>query len=113
MNKLWTICLGLLLVFGCQQAPEPKEVSGTVRVGHEVRAFQDNADNKEYWLIDKSGQLMQQYQNTIKSNVINYQPVYAKLQVLDIGRMNDGFGAEYDGTYEVRQIIFMSPQPHP
>ena len=102
-----------LLSSGCSTSPQSQEVEGTVRLGHEVRSFTDSRTGQEYWLIDKSGQLMQQYQNTIKSNVINYQPVYAKLQVLDIGRMNDGFGAEYDGTYEVRQIIFMSPHPHP
>ena len=94
MNKIWMILGCLLLVLGCQQAPEPKEVSGTLQLGHEVRAFRDNADNKEYWLIDKSGQLIQQYLQALQTDIINYQPVYAKLLVRDIGRMSDGFGAE-------------------
>lgn len=89
-----------------------QEVEGTVRLGHEVRSFTDSRTGQEYWLIDKSGQLMQQYQQALQTDIINYQPVYAKLLVRDIGRMSDGFGAEYDGTYEVEQILLLSPQPH-
>lgn len=108
MNKLWTICLGLLLVLGCQQAPEPKEVSGTLRLGHEVRAFQDNADNKEYWLIDKSGRLMSEYQKLLGTEIIKYQPVNARLKVRETTNPQDGFGADYDGTYELEEIIELS-----
>ena len=109
MNKLWTIFLGLLLVLGCQQAPEPKEVSGTLRLGHEVRAFRDNADNKEYWLIDKSGRLMSEYQKVLGTEVIKYQPVKAKLKVKETTNPQDGFGADYDGTHELEEIIFLQP----
>ena len=31
-----------------------KEVEGTLRLGHEVSSFTDNADQKEYWLQSKS-----------------------------------------------------------
>ena len=74
-------------------------------MGHEVRSFTDNSDKKEYWLIDKSQSLMPAYQKIIGQEVADYQPIHARLQVKDIGKIEDGFGAEYDGGYEVKKII--------
>lgn len=107
MNKTY---LALFLITGlicaCSQS---KEVNGTLRLGHEVRSFTDASDHKEYWLIDKSGQLMPAYQKIIGQETINYQPINARLTVKDIGKINDGFGAEYDGAYELKKIIELSP----
>ena len=112
MNKLWTIFLGLLLMIGCQQAPEPKEVSGTLQLGHEVRAFRDNADNKEYWLIDKSGRLMTEYQKLLGTETVKYQPVQATLKVREITEPQEGFGADYDGTDELEDIVLLQALPN-
>lgn len=107
MKKLLIIALSLGILSGCSD--NTKEVEGTIRLGHEVRAFTDNQDQKEYWLIDKSGQLKTAYQQAIGSNVMNYQPIKAKLKVQDLGKIEDGFAAEYDGTYEVKQILTLTP----
>lgn len=95
----------LSLLSACSQE---KEVEGTLRLGHEVRSFTDQADNKEYWLIDKSGQLMPAYKKITGQEIINSQPIHAKLIVKDIGKISDGFGAEYDGAYELKKIIKLS-----
>ena len=39
---------------------------------------------------------------------MKYQPIKAILKVQDIGEQTDGFGAEYEGTYEVKEIISLS-----
>ena len=96
----------LLLIQPASSALEGnKEVSGTLRMGHEVRSFTDNEDNKEYWLIDKSDNLMKAYNEAIKPQIAKYQPLQARLKVKDLGKIQEGFGAEYDGTYEVQEII--------
>ncbi len=110
MNKIWTILGCLLVVLGCQQEPVSKEVNGILQLGHEVRSFRDNADNKEYWLIDKSGRLMSEYQKILGDEVAKYQPVKARLKVREIAKPQDGFGADYDGAYELEEIIDLTAQ---
>ena len=104
MIKIFTSIFCLLYLLGCQQS-QLKEVSGTLRIGHEVRSFTDTQDKKEYWIIDKSGTLIKEYQKTIGTNIVNNQPVSAVLKVKNIGKIDEGFGAEYDGAYEVKKII--------
>ncbi len=91
-----------------QNESEVKNVEGIVRIGHEVRSFQDNRDCKEYWLVDKSGKLVRKYKNIIGTEDVHYQPVFARLKVKNIGKMSEGFGAEYDGAYEVIEIEDLS-----
>ena len=105
MKNIINIFLLTLSICSCSQT---KEVEGTLRMGHEVRSFTDASDHKEYWLIDKSQSLMPAYQKIIGKEVADYQPVHARLQVKDIGKIEDGFGAEYDGGYEVKKIISIS-----
>ena len=105
MKNIINIFLLTLSICSCSQT---KEVEGTLRMGHEVRSFTDASDHKEYWLIDKSQSLMPAYQKIIGKEVADYQPVHARLQVKDIGKIEDGFGAEYDGGYEVKKIISLS-----
>lgn len=109
MKKVILCLVGLLLV-GCgiynhQDTNNIKTVSGTLVIGHEVRAFTDNQDGKEYWVIDKSGKLIAEYKKTIGTDIVNYEPVKAKLKVQQKSKMTDGFGADYTGTYEVKEII--------
>ena len=49
------------------------------------------------------------YQKAIGSNIMNYRPVKAKLTVQDLGKIKEGFAAEYNGTYEVQEIISLTP----
>lgn len=107
MKNICLILLSLIIITSCTD--KKKEVEGTIRLGHEVRAFTDNQDKKEYWLIDKSGNLEKAYQKAIGSNMMNYRSVKAKLTVQDLGKIKEGFAAEYNGTYEVQEIISLTP----
>ena len=97
----------IFLISACSalQQNNTKTVTGTLALGHEVRSFTDDADGKEYWVVDKSGELMKMYKNVIGSDIINSQPTKAKLKVKQLPILEDGFGAEYDGTYQVIEII--------
>ena len=106
MKNIYIVLLSLSLLTNCSDGV--KEVEGTVRLGHEVRAFTDNKDQKEYWLLDKSGNLEKAYQEAIHSKIMNYQPVRAKLKVQPRKKSEDGFAAEYDGTYEIKQILTLT-----
>ena len=107
MKNIYIVLLCLSFLTSCSN--EVKEVEGTARLGHEVRAFTDNKDQKEYWLLDKSGTLEKAYQEAIHSRIMNYQPVRAKLKVQPRKKSEDGFAAEYDGTYEIKQILTLTP----
>ena len=48
---------------------------------------------------------MKAYNEAIKPQIAKYQPLQARLKVKDLGKLQEGFGAEYDGTYEVQEII--------
>ena len=97
----------IVLLSGCFENNE-YHVDGVLRLGHEVRSFENMADCKEYWIVDKSGKLMEKYKEVIGSQIINNQPIQARLKVKNLGKMSEGFGAEYDGAYEVIEIEDLS-----
>ena len=88
----------------CACAENKAEViSGTLTMGHE------DGQDKEFWLIDKSGDLYEQYQKVAPIESGAYIPVLAELKVTELPKMQDGFGAEYDGTYDVIETISITP----
>lgn len=105
----WVAFFSLLtFISGCAKYSE-KVVSGSLTMGHEVRSFIQNGQDKEYWIIDKSGDLYEQYMHVAPLEQGAYIPVSAELKVKELPKMEDGFGAEYDGTYEVIEIISLYP----
>lgn len=105
MIKNFCIVVSTLLLLSCGLTKNCREVSGILRFGHEVRSFTNLEDGNEYWIVDKSGKLMAEYKKIIGTEVINNQPVSAKLKILKIEKQPDGFGKEYAGTYELKEII--------
>lgn len=98
----------------CSQSNEKstiKNVEGTLFIGHEVRSFTENGKKQSYWVIDKTGNLISEYKKATNSSIINGQPVSAVLRVEEKPRLSDGFGADYDGTYNVLKIISLLPVP--
>lgn len=79
-------------------------LSGMVRLGHEVRSFQPENSDKEFWIVDKSGQLEEKY-NKLTGGNKNGKPVKATLKLKYDGQWEDGFAAEYDGVYLVSKVI--------
>ena len=104
-NKFCIVTVLMCLLSSCGFADKSEEVNGVLRFGHEVRSFTDQRDGKEYWVIDKSGNLMAEYKKVIGTEVINNQPVQAKLRIKSVKVQPDGFAKGYAGTYEVKEII--------
>lgn len=107
MRKI-LLFLFCIFITACSENTE-KVVSGTLTMGHEVRAFVETGQDKEYWIIDKSGGLYKQYLQIAPIEQGAYIPINAELKVKELPKMEDGFGAEYDGTYEVLEIISLYP----
>lgn len=104
MTLIQKVLLAVCSVFllACSQE---STVQGTLVMGHEVRSFTADGQDKEYWVIDKSGDLYKMYQEIAPIENGAYVPVRAELKVKELPKMQDGFGAEYDGTYEVVEIV--------
>ena len=106
--RIWKFIYILLILASCTNLrnSQSQTVIGISSLGHEVKSFKSNG--KDYWLIDKSGTLEASYIKFIKSEIINYQPVVAILQVNRTNKMIDGFGADYDGTYQVDKVVSLT-----
>ncbi len=81
----------------------PKTVEGILSIGHEVRSLSIEGDTCAYWVADKTGKLVQLY-DSITGGVKNGRPVYAKLQVVDVGHSEEGFAGGYDRVLQVTGI---------
>lgn len=77
--------------------------SGIITIAHEVRTFQPENSDTIYWLVDKSDYLLQRL---IESGLPEWQ-VKAELEVKNIGKIEDGFAAEYLAAYQLLRILKM------
>lgn len=82
-------------------------VRGELVIGHEVRSFKAEGDSADYWIVDETGELMQKYDDMTKG-VKNGKPVYVELEVIDMGKADDGFAADYEGVYQIMKINKMA-----
>lgn len=79
------------------------KVKGILVIGDETRSFTTVGDSKSYWIVDKTGTLYQKYDEETKG-IKNGKPVEVELEIKDLGPTTEGFGASYDGVYEVVKI---------
>lgn len=79
-------------------------LSGEVRIGHEVRSFRPENSDKEYWLVDKTGTLTEIYDRKTGEQK-NGKPLQMMLKLEYNGKWDDGFAADYDGVYFVREVL--------
>lgn len=82
-------------------------MSGTLRIGHEVRSFVPDGSGEDFWIVDKTGTLSGKY-DALTGGVKNGKAVSAKLRLEYNGKWDDGFAAEYDGVYFVREVVALS-----
>ena len=52
---------------------------------------------------------MSEYKKAAADSIINATPVLPELTVEEMPQMTDGFGADYDGTYNVLKIASITP----
>ena len=108
--KIFIGCLMIILTSCCiNEKSAPKTVTGTLVPGHEVRSFSEEGSPKSYWVVDKTGKLMSEYKKAAADSIINATPVLPELTVEEMPQMTDGFGADYDGTYNVLKIASITP----
>jgi hypothetical protein len=68
-----------------------------------VKGFTSEGDSTDYWIVDKTGELLQKYDGETKG-IKNGTPVYVELEVIDMGKSDEGFAADYAGVYHVMKI---------
>lgn len=78
-------------------------VKGKLIIGHETRSFTSEGDSTDYWIVDKTGELLQKHDGETKG-IKNGTPVYVELEVIDMGKSDEGFAADYAGVYHVMKI---------
>lgn len=86
------------------------ECWGEVCIAHEVRSFRPSGSNKEYWLVDKTGTLTDIYDRKTGGQK-NGKPLRMKLKLEYQGKWDDGFAAEYDGVFFVREVLEFGETP--
>lgn len=122
MKKLFLFASAILALSACSQkeaaqtaAPAAETdstytVSGQLVIFHEVRAFTADGDTTEQWIIDKSGKLISDYRSLTGDGVEKATPVKAVLKVKNLGKLDDGFAADYDNALEVVEIVSLQPR---
>ncbi len=83
------------------------QTEGTLVFSHEVRSFVPAGDSVSYWVTDKTGDLARKYDELTKG-VKNGTPVYAELEVVDMGKSDEGFAESYASVYQVVDVKKMS-----
>ena len=89
------------------EAEERLAVKGRLVIGHEVRSFVAEGDSADYWIVDKTGDLTRRY-DALTGGTRNGTPVYAELEVLDLGPSDEGFAESYDGVYRIVKVDSLS-----
>ena len=54
--------------------------------------------------MDKTGKLKNLYSQFTK-NKKAYAPIFVEIEIIDKGKAEDGYAAEYESTYEVINIL--------
>ena len=80
-------------------------VRGRLTIAHEVRSFTAEGDSVEYWVVDKSGDLIPRYTEVTGDKAKVGGTVYVELEVEPRGYSDEGFAAEYAGVYWVRRVV--------
>ena len=84
-------------------------ITGKLIIGHEVRSLMVDGDSTEYWFIDRSGNVEQEYERVVPEGIKSYTPVRVEMKVKYLGKSDEGFAAEYDGVYEILELLKMEP----
>ena len=85
------------------------KAKGKLIIGHESRSFTATGDTHSYWVKDDTNTLIQEY-DKVTQGTKNGKPVHAELEVVDLGKSEEGFAANYNGVYLVTKIISLTAE---
>lgn len=85
---------------------EPKQVIGKLTLGHEASSFVPCGEDNVFWVIDNTASLENEYE-VLTEGLEPYTPVFVRVSVIDRGQASDGFAKDYDGVYEIVNLIEM------
>ena len=80
-----------------------KVYKGLYSYGPEVKKFENCDDTHEYWVIDSSARLEQQYSQMNFEKP--YEPVYVEVEGEKVRSGGEGIGSDYDSTLVVKKLI--------
>ena len=81
-----------------------KTLEGQLTLGHEVRTFKPCGSDKTFWVSDKTGKLKEFY-SKLTAGKKPYTPIFTEIEVIEKGKAKEGFPAEYEGVYEVVNVL--------
>jgi len=81
-----------------------KTLEGQLTLGHEVRTFKPCGSDKTFWILDKTGKLKEFY-SKLTVGKKPYTPIFTEIEVKDKGKAKEGFPADYEGVYEVVNVL--------
>ena len=80
------------------------QLRGRIVLAHEVRSFIPEGDTVEYWIVDRSGALEREY-DRVTGGQKNGMPARVELKARYKGPSDEGFAADYEGIFEVEEIL--------
>lgn len=83
-----------------------KTFRGLFIYGHEVRSFTPCDSKQELWGIDKTdGKIIAAHQRLTHEP---YQAIFVDVRGMEIEKLTDGFGADYDGAIIIKELVHAS-----
>lgn len=99
----------LLGTISCQGSggPEQQYIIGLATFGHEVRSFRACGSEEDLWAIDSTGVLWDLHQELAPSEA-PYEEVFAAVFGVVGPPPNEGFGADYEGSLVVKEVLYVA-----
>ena len=96
--------IGLLLIVAVAPAKAAEEIIGQYRFGHEVNTVCTGEPELCYWLVDTAAEVRQELKAAV-AGLEPYAPACLRLNVEISSERADGFGADYDGSIRVLEVL--------
>jgi len=96
--------VALLMLVATACVATPQQIEGYYRFGHEVNTVCSGDPEVCYWLVDTDVEIRQQLKQQV-AGLAPYTPVCVRLSAEVSADKADGFGADYDGSIRVLELL--------
>jgi uncharacterized membrane protein len=99
--------VAFLATLSCQRnaGSEAQIFEGLATFGHEVRSFRPCGAEKSFWAIDSTGVLWELH-GELAPGAEPYEEVFARVRGHLGPPPTEGFGASYEGTLVVKEVLY-------